>query len=201
MLKIGLTGNIGSGKSLVCKIFESAGVPVFHADEVGHNALSDPIIRQELRRRHGDSVFQPDGSVNRRALADIVFNKPTELAHLNSLVHPFVKNRFDEWCGQYVSAPFVIHEAAILFESGFNRYFEKIILVTAPESVRLQRVMARDGVGEPEIKARMDRQWPENDKRSLVDYVIINDGPTPLVPQVDAVLRALKELTEIGQVI
>lgn len=199
MLKIGLTGNIGSGKSLVCRIFESAGVPVFHADEVGHSALLDPTIRQELYRRHGESVFQPDGSVNRRALADIVFNQPAELAHLNSLVHPFVKNRFDEWCRQHDSAPFVVHEAAILFESGFNRYFDKIILVTAPEAVRLQRVMARDGFSEAEVRARMARQWPENDKIPLADYVIINDGPTPLVPQVDSILRSLKKLIDSGQ--
>ncbi|MGC8865389.1 MAG: dephospho-CoA kinase [Bacteroidales bacterium] len=193
MLKIGLTGNIGSGKSLVCNIFESTGVPVFHADEIGHAALQDSEIHQELTHRYGPSILRPDGSLNRRALAEIVFNDSSALEHLNSLVHPFVKRRFDEWCSQHTSAPFIIHEAAILFESGFNRYFDSLILVTAPEVVRLQRVMTRDGLNEAEVKARMARQWPEKNKLPLVDYVIVNDGYTPLVPQVDNVLRNLAQ--------
>lgn len=193
MLRVGLTGNIGSGKTLVCRIFESTGIPVFHADEAGHAALEDAYIRQQLLERHGSAILQPDGSLNRRALASIVFNRPEELDLLSGLVHPFVRQTFEHWCTRQSDAPVVIHEAAILFESGFYRYFDCIVFIIAPEEVRIQRVMLRDRVTLSEVKARMSRQWPEVEKIALSHYVIHNDGKSPLIPQVTAVLEALKE--------
>ncbi len=193
MLRVGLTGNIGSGKTLVCRIIESTGIPVFHADEAGHAALEDAYIRQQLLDRHGSAILQPDGSLNRRALASIVFNRPEELEFLSGLVHPFVRHTFEHWCARQADAAVVVHEAAILFESGFYRYFDCIIFISSPERVRLQRVMQRDGASLSDVKARMARQWNEETKIPLAHYVIYNDGILPLIPQVIKVLEALKK--------
>ncbi|MEJ5301906.1 MAG: dephospho-CoA kinase [Bacteroidales bacterium] len=192
MLRVGLTGNIGSGKSLVCRIFESTGIPVFKADEAGHAALEDKKILDELNSHYGSGIFNSDGTLNRRQLGNIVFNNPSELEFLSGLVHPFVKQCFDDWCKRQLYSQIVIHEAAIIFESGFNKYFDRIILVSAPEEIRLQRVLQRDGITISEAMARMDRQWPEEKKMPLSDYLIINDGKFPIIPQVFKILEALK---------
>lgn len=194
MLRVGLTGNIGSGKSLVCEIFETMGIPVFKADEAGHAALEDQIIRQELVERHGTAILHPDGSLDRRKLGRIVFSKPEELQYLSNLVHPFVKQSFDAWCQRQLDAQIVIHEAAIIFESGFQRYFDRIILVTAPEEIRLQRVLQRDVITISEIRERMTKQWPEEKKIPLSDYVIFNDGKLPIIPQIFMILESLKDI-------
>ncbi|NPV36275.1 MAG: dephospho-CoA kinase [Bacteroidales bacterium] len=192
MLRVGLTGNIGSGKSLVCKIFESTGIPVFKADEAGHAALEDQKIKDNLLTRYGSVIIQSDGSLDRRKLGGIVFSKPQELEYLSSLVHPFVEKCFNAWCDRQKDAQIVIQEAAIVFESGFAKYFDRIVLVTAPEEIRLQRVLQRDGITISEARARMGRQWPEEKKMPLSDYVIINDGKFPIIPQVFKILEALK---------
>lgn len=192
MLRVGLTGNIGSGKSLVCRIIESTGIPVFKADEAGHAALEDKKILDELNSHYGSVIFNSDGTLNRRQLGKIVFNNPSELEFLSGLVHPFVKQCFDNWCQRYLDSQIVIHEAAIIFESGFNKYFDRIILVSAPEEIRLQRVLQRDRITISEARARMDRQWPEEKKMPLSDYLIINDGKFPIIPQVFKILEALK---------
>lgn len=117
MLRVGLTGNIGSGKSLVCKIFESTGIPVFKADEAGHAALEDQKIKDNLLTRYGSVIIQSDGSLDRRKLGGIVFSKPQELEYLSSLVHPFVEKCFNAWCDRQKDAQIVIQEAAIVFEA------------------------------------------------------------------------------------
>ncbi|MDK2908491.1 MAG: dephospho-CoA kinase [Bacteroidales bacterium] len=192
MLRVGLTGNIGSGKSLVCRIFESTGIPVFKADEAGHAALEDQKIKDNLLTRYGSVIIQADGSLDRRKLSGIVFSKTQELEYLSSLVHPFVEKCFNAWCDRQKDAQIVIQEAAIIFESGFNKYFDRIILVSAPEEIRLQRVLQRDAITISEARARMDRQWPEEKKIPLSDYVINNDGKLPIIPQVIKILEALK---------
>ncbi|GAB6278807.1 MAG: dephospho-CoA kinase [Lentimicrobium sp.] len=185
MKKIGLTGNIGSGKSLIADIFESMGVAVFQADKAGHEALNESEIIQELLKRWGSHVLQSNTKQpNRKAIAEIVFKDENELSFLNELIHPVVLKYFEKWCLKYEDKPYVIHEAAILFESGFHTYFDKIIFVSAPQALRIQRVMQRDGLQVDDIINRMNRQWPEDMKIPLADYIIQNDEQHPLIPQV-----------------
>ncbi len=191
MLRVGLTGNMGSGKTLVCRIFETLGIPVFRADEAGHAALEDSAIKMELLNRFGSNILNPEGTLNRKALARIVFKSAEDLEYLASLIHPMVRQSFDAWCTQHHEAPFVIHEAAILFESGFDRFFDRIIFVSAPKAVCMERVMHRDGVSQSEFMARAARQWPEEKKIPLSHYVIQNDGIAPIIPQVFDIWKSL----------
>ena len=194
MKKVALTGNMGSGKSLVTEIFQSMGIPVFQADVAGHEALNEPEIIRQLRKRWGSQVLHPyTNQPNRKTIATIVFNDEDELLFLNELIHPIVRQYFENWYLKYTDQPYVIHEAAILFESGFHTQFDKIIFLSAPSTLRIQRVMQRDGVEAEDIIARMNRQWPEEMKIPLADYIIKNDEQQPLIPQVVRIHELLSQ--------
>ncbi|MCD4681924.1 MAG: dephospho-CoA kinase [Bacteroidales bacterium] len=192
MIKVGLTGNIGSGKSTVARIFKVLGVPVYHADEESKKFLNEPKIQQILVRKFGKEILS--GSIiNRKRLAEIVFAQSESLDFLNSVLHPLVKNDIDFWIKKHLHFPYIIQEAAILFESGFYKEFDKIITVTCPGELAVKRVMDRDDVTMEEVHKRMQNQWEQVKKVKLSDFIIDNSNNILVTPQV---LKIHKELPE-----
>lgn len=190
MIKVGLTGNIGSGKSTVTRIFETLGVPVYHADEEAKKFLSEKKIQLAIKEKFGGTVFS-GSTIDRKKLASAVFGDQDAIAFLNSLIHPRVREDLKVWFDHHVQYSYVIQEAAILFESGFYREFDKIITVAAPVELAIQRVMQRDGVGKDEIEKRMHHQWALERKIELSQYVIYNDQDHLVIPQVLAIHNEL----------
>jgi len=184
MLKVGLTGNIGSGKSVISQVFTVLGVPVFHADSEARKQFENEKTRQSVRRIFGSGVFSSSGEVMRPVLAEIVFNDSLLLEKLNRIIHPGVRKDYIQWCLQHQKAPYTLYEAAILFESGHYREMDKVICVTAPEEIRIRRVMERDRLTRKEVERRMANQWNEEEKIGLSDFVIKNDGSSMVITQV-----------------
>ena len=183
MLKIGLTGGIGSGKSTVAKIFETLGIPVYYADTEAKRLMnSSETLKKVIRQNFGEATYEND-QLNRKYLADIVFNDPEKLELLNALIHPVTINDAEQWMQQQ-SAPYSIKEAALLFESGAAENLDFIVGVYAPQALRIKRVMKRDGLTADEIMKRINRQVNEEMKMKLCDFVIINDEQELLIPQV-----------------
>ncbi|MBN1339335.1 MAG: dephospho-CoA kinase [Bacteroidales bacterium] len=182
MIIAGLTGNIGSGKSTVARVFETLGIAVFRADEYGRRALEKPAVTGMITARYGPEIMT-GLQIDRKKLAGIVFSDPDELKRLNAIIHPEVKAEFSAWLKRQ-QAPYILHEAAILFESGFNRMMDKVIFVDCPEDIAFERVMKRDGITLEEVRKRASFQWAAERKAGLADFVIINDGRQALLPQV-----------------
>jgi dephospho-CoA kinase len=192
MLKVGLTGGIGSGKSIVAGIFKVLGIPVFDADSEAKKIMeNDPVLRDQLIKEFGDGTFA-ENRLNRQYLAKLVFNNPYKLDKLNALVHPVTINAGETWM-KAQTTPYVIKEAALLFEAGAADNLDYIIGVFAPVHIRLQRVMDRDNLTREEIKARMNRQIQDEIKMKLCDFVLINDEQHLLTPQVLALHKVLVE--------
>jgi dephospho-CoA kinase len=189
---IGLTGGIGSGKSVVAKIFTTLGIPVFDADEEAkHMMQSNQEMKSKLIEQFGSSIYHASG-LQKEKLAAIVFNDPYQLQLLNAIVHPVTIQAAKNWAAKQ-NSPYVIKEAALIFESGAADGLFKVIGVTAPLSLRLQRVMHRDGVSKEQVEARMQHQISDTIKMRLCDYVIENSNQQMLIPQVlelDKVIRA-----------
>jgi dephospho-CoA kinase len=185
-LVIGLTGGIGSGKSVVAKIFETLGIPVYYADTEARRLMNeDPVLKAGIISLFGEKVYG-SGQLDRKYLSSVVFNDPAKLEQLNRLVHPATIRDAEEWRRRQ-QAPYVIKEAALLFESGANRSLDAVIGVSAPEELRVSRVMARDGISKEEVMKRIQRQMDERKKIALCDWVIFNDEKEFLVPQVLAI--------------
>jgi dephospho-CoA kinase len=183
MLKVGITGGIGSGKTTVCKVFETLGIPVYNADTQAKLLMNtDTELKATLQAYFGNEIYHV-GVLVRHKLAEIIFNDPAALEKANSWVHPAVARDFERWCSLQTS-PYVLEEAAIIFESNISHRFEKIILVTAPDDLRIERVCARDHVAPEIVRKRMDNQWPEEKKIILADYIIHNDNIHLITPQV-----------------
>jgi dephospho-CoA kinase len=191
MLKVGLTGNIGSGKSIVAGIFGTLGVPVFHADSEARKLFDNKEIKERIRAIYGPDVFTPTGEVIRPALAEIVFNDLVLLEKLNQVIHPAVRKNYLNWCLQFAEEPYTLYEAAILFESGHYQEMDKVICVTAPEALRIRRVMERDRLTRREVERRMANQWKEENKVNLSDFVIRNDESMMVIRQVMEIHEAL----------
>lgn len=184
MLTVGLTGGIGSGKSLIASVFRTLGIPVFNADDVGRNLTgSDPEILSGLHSWLGDEFFE-GGVLNRSMLAAMVFKDSRALQQLNEIIHPRVAGAFNNWVARHAADPYVIHEAAILFESGFYKQLDRIILVTCPEEVRVQRITARDGISREDALLRLRNQWTDELKIPLAHYVIHNDESELIIPAI-----------------
>jgi dephospho-CoA kinase len=186
MLKIGVTGGIGSGKSVVCEIFKILGVPVYNADEQAKNLIdSDPYIINKLVEKYGQEIYI-GGALDRKKLSQIVFNNKDELQFLNETVHPHVFAHFDEWLELNINKnnSYIVKEAALLFESGSYKELDKIILVSAPEKIRISRVVERDRIKEVEVKKIIQNQMSEDDKIAKAEFIINNDGDTLIIPQV-----------------
>ncbi len=196
-LKIGITGGIGSGKSTVCKVFSILGAPVFEADLVARQLMENDLqIRKGLVERFGEGVYTPNGSVDRKKLAALIFNDEIQLQKVNELVHPAVRSAFLKWADEQ-NVPYVVHEAAILFESGFYKMMDFTILVSAPEEERIQRVTKRDRSRLTEIKERMQKQWSDEEKRKLASIEIRNADHDLIIPQIIKIDKQLKEYGKI----
>ncbi|MBS7563616.1 dephospho-CoA kinase [Mucilaginibacter sp. Bleaf8] len=185
MLKIGITGNIGSGKTTISQVFELLGIPVFYADNEAKKVMTaDAILIAALRETFGPEAYLADGTLNRKYIAGIVFNNEAELKKLNALVHPAVFRAFDNWVLQHAHAPYVLKEAAILFESGSHKDCNYTILVTAPDAMRIDRVMQRDHITQQEAESRNAKQMPQEQKAALANFIIANDNTQLVIPQI-----------------
>ncbi|QHS60104.1 dephospho-CoA kinase [Chitinophaga agri] len=194
MLKIGITGGIGSGKSTVAKIFALLGVPVYYADDAAKTIMqTDKLLIEQVKKHFGAQIYDANNVLDRAALGKIVFNDKDKLELLNSLVHPATIRHSDEWADQQ-TAPYVIKEAALLFESGSFQYLDKCIGVYAPQPLRIHRVMKRDNIGRADVLARMHKQIDDNIKMKLCDYIIRNDDQEMVIPQVLALHQQLLTL-------
>lgn len=196
--RVGITGGIGSGKSTVCRIFHGAlGIPIFYADIWAKRLLDiDPDLRKGIIGIFGSEAYSPEGIYDRPHVAKIAFSDPAKLSALNALVHPAVEAESIDWHEHQaeVGCPYTLKEAALMIESGSHKHLDFLIVVTAPEDLRIQRVMERDGLSEDQVRARMRGQLPETDKVALADFVIVNDGSKMLLPQVWAAHRAVLAL-------
>ena len=185
MIKVGITGGIGSGKTTVCRIFEVLGVPVFYADVVAKSImLSDPILVQGVKDTFGNDAYYENGDFNRKYLADIVFNDNAQLEKLNALVHPAVFRAFDTWSTSFVNAPYILKEAALLFESESYKMCDLSVVVTAPLELKLSRVTQREKTTREAVQQRMDKQLSDEEKLKLPNFQIRNDEQHLLIPQV-----------------
>jgi dephospho-CoA kinase len=188
---IGLTGGIGSGKSVVAKIFSTMGIPVFNADETAKMMMqSNPEMKAKLIEQFGSSIYDASG-LQKEKLAAIVFNDSFQLQLLNAIVHPMTIQAAKDWAAKQTS-PYVIKEAALIFESGAADGLFKVVGVTAPLSLRIQRVMQRDGVSKEQVEARMKHQISDTIKMRLCDYVIENNNQQMLIPQVLELDKAIR---------
>jgi len=199
MLKIGITGGIGTGKTTVCRIFASCGAPVFDADNTAKQIMNtDPELISQIKETFGKEAYLPNGELDRKYLAGKVFNDAEALAKLNALVHPAAIQAFIDWAALQ-DAAYIVKEAAILFESGSHRDCDFTILVTADEPVRIARVMQRDAVDEESVRYRMSKQMPEEEKKQLADFVIDNNGTQALLPQVLKLHRQFLEMASADE--
>ena len=190
MLKIGLTGGIGSGKSTVAKVFEVLGIPVYYADEEAKRLMNeDEVLKEKIQELFGAESYT-NGLLNRKYIADIVFHDPKKLEQLNALVHPLTINDANNWLQQQTT-PYAIKEAALIFETGIHEYLDYVIGVYAPAPLRIQRVMERDNISLEAVMARMSKQMDEEEKMRLCNFVINNDEQQLLIPQVLALHEKL----------
>lgn len=184
--QIGITGGIGSGKSLVCKIFQHLGIPVYDADSHAKTLMTtDGILVSQIKKEFGDLAYHSDGSLNRVWLGNHVFHDEQKLKLLNELVHPRVGEDYGAWVLQQGACPYVLKEAALLFESTNYKALDAVIVVAASEVMRIQRVLSRDHHRSAEqIKAIVRKQMPEDEKQKLADHIIVNDETKLVIPQV-----------------
>jgi dephospho-CoA kinase len=182
MLKIGITGGIGSGKSVVSRIFDILNIPVYYADAKGKEFLTQKDVIQQIENEVRNVTTQ--GQIDRVKLASVVFNQQDKLEKLNSIIHPLIKDDFEKWSMLRSDNPYVIMESAILFESGFSSMFDYTIHVYCPIEIRIQRVMHRDNITESAIEARINNQWDDEKISSHASHRIVNDDKTALLPQI-----------------
>jgi len=194
MLKIGITGNIGSGKSTACKVFELLGIKVYSADERARLLMRKPEIIKAITKVFGTEILDSDGQVDRKKLGGIVFNNNEKLKQLEGIIHPATIKDFAEWCKAHTDEPYILKEAAILYESGTYKGLDKVIVIIADEATRIYRVVERDKSSPESVRQRDSHQWAEEEKIKHADYLIENDGKQLLLPQViklDKVLRGM----------
>ena len=183
MKKIGITGGIGSGKTYVASVFKSLGIPIFNADIQAKKIMtSSGKLIKLVKEEFGNEIYK-DSDLNKEKLASIVFSNSDKLQKLNSLVHPIVKEEFNNWCKKQTS-PYIIKEAAILFESNSHIGLDAVICVSAPLDLRIERLLNRDDYSEKEIKKRIENQISQEEKEKLSDYIIVNDEKDLLLPKI-----------------
>lgn len=183
IIKVGITGGIGSGKTTVAKVFEVLGVPVYYADEAAKRLMNeDEILKGEIQHHFGKECYL-EGKLNKKYLSELVFTNDKKLALLNSIVHPVTIADAQKWMQQQTT-PYAVKEAALIFESGSQQELDYVIGVFTPIPMRIQRVIKRDQLSREEIKARMDKQMDESIKMRLCDFVITNDEQQMVIPQV-----------------
>ncbi len=185
-LQVGITGGIGAGKSVVCKIFRCLGVPVYDADSRAKKLMTtDKVLIEQIKKEFGHLAYSQDGALDRVYLSRVAFENPQSLAKLNNLVHPRVGVDYQAWCMAHKGAKYLLREAALLYEAGSYKSVDKMIVVTAPESIRISRILARDPHrSQKDIEAIMKSQWPEEKKLNRANFVIHNDDQHMIIPQV-----------------
>jgi len=188
---IGLTGGIGSGKTTVANHFIAAGIPVYIADDAARKIMQSPEILREIEKTFGGSVFEK-GVLNRQKLSEIVFSNLDKLKKLNAIIHPAVKKNFGNWILNHKNSPFVIYEAAILFESGSYKDYDMIITVTAPLETRIERVIQRDKTTRQDVFKRINMQWTDEQRQAKSDFVSENINPEITKSEVNKILKILK---------
>ena len=191
-LQVGITGNMGSGKSTVCRIFAELGIPIYDADSRAKSLMLESPLKEQISAAFGGDAYLSNGELNRAFLSQVVFSDVAKLQQLNSLVHPAVAADAKHWHESQMDVPYTLREAALLIESGSYKLLDRLIVVTAPEKIRIERVISRDHSTRETALARMNKQLPESEKVALAHFVINNDGDTALIPQV---LRIHQELS------
>ncbi len=199
MIKIGVTGGIGSGKTVVCELLRIHGVPVFDADKEAKRLNdSSQQVREALIHHFGNELY--DGKkLNRKRLADLIFNDKRNLEVTNSIIHPALAEQFMNWCAERTCFPFVAIDAAVLFEANFDKYVDSVVAVYSPKEIRIDRVMKRDHTDRNKVVSRMKSQISEEEKKRMADHVILNDGHFSLIQQVDELLTKLQKLTRVAE--
>ncbi|MBI3510858.1 MAG: dephospho-CoA kinase [Bacteroidetes bacterium] len=194
MLKIGLTGGIGTGKSVIAEIFRVLGIPVFKADDVARDLQNEnEELKNSIKSIFGNDIYI-NGKLDRAKVSAIVFDDKEKLKKLNAAVHPAVAKIYDEFCRKNSDAKYIIKEAAILIEIG-DKSVDKMILVTAPEEIRIRRVMKRDNISEGDFLRRMKNQWTNDEKLKYADVVILNDGKEPIMEKILQIHEDLMSLS------
>jgi dephospho-CoA kinase len=194
LIKIGITGGIGSGKTIVCSIIEKLGFPVFYSDRVSKRLVNtNESIIAELKSLLGDDIYKSN-ELDREQMAKKIFGNESVIHQVNNIIHPCVRSCFENWMGEQQAA-IVFNEAAILFETGGYEAFDKNVLITAPEFVKISRVIDRDRITEEAVRARMRSQWTDEQKMKLADYVLVNDEQTGLLEQIENLITALLVVT------
>lgn len=188
---IGLTGGIGSGKSTVANYIASKGIPVYIADEEAKKIMERIEVKSSIQSLFKESILNADNTLNRNKIAELVFSNPDKLKQLNAIVHPAVKNHFINWMKEHKDDSFIIKEVAILFETGGHSDCDMVILITAPEDVRIERAMKRDNSSKESVLARIKNQLPEADKIKLSDFVIENTNLETTLLKIDEILKIL----------
>ncbi|WP_187262836.1 dephospho-CoA kinase [Pontibacter beigongshangensis] len=188
MLKIGITGGIGAGKSIVCRVFQLLGVPVYDSDARAKQVMQqNAALKDDLINTFGPDAYDTAGTLNRSYIASQVFNNPERLARLNALVHPRVATDFEQWAAAQAPAPYVLKEAALMYESQAWRQMDEIITVFSPMEVRIRRLLHRDAHRtEADVRAIISRQLQEEEKIARADHIIYNDDQQLIIPQVIA---------------
>lgn len=196
-ITVGITGGIGSGKSTICDFFKLLGAPVFEADVEAKKLMTcNAEIKTGLIDLFGSSIYTQNGTLDRKKLAGIIFSDKLQLEKVNALVHPIVRSEFRKWTDNQTAA-YVVHEAAILFESGFYKMMDFTILVSAPEDIRIKRVAKRDKVNAEQVKERMNKQWTDEQKRPLADVEFITNDMNLIIPRIIKIDKQLKEYGKI----
>ena len=191
MVRIGVTGGIGSGKSVVATLLALAGIPVYTADDESKLlTAASPVIREELKALLGDDIYTNE-RLDRKKLASLIFADEALLKEVNGIIHPVVRTDFQAWTKRQTSNICAM-ESAILYESGFDKDVDTVLMVYAPVDLRLERAMQRDGATEADIMKRMNRQMPDTLKRKLANFIIINDNVQALIPQVERFINSLR---------
>ncbi len=185
MIKVGITGGIGSGKTTVCKVFELLGVPVYYTDDEAKKILdSNKEVKFNIQNAFGSDVLNNEGEIDKKKLASTVFSNKEKLEKLNSIVHPAVRAHFENWSRFFLSQKYILKEAAILYESGAYKMVDKVIMVTAPLELRINRAMQRDKVTREQVEQRISKQLSDEEKIRRSLFVIHNDEKQLLIPQI-----------------
>lgn len=187
---IGLTGGIGSGKTMVAKHIASLGIPVYIADDEARKLMDTKEVIDLVAAAFGNEILD-DQKIHREKLSKLVFNNPEKLQQLNNIIHPLVKKHFDDWVQKNKKSPLVVKEAAILFETGGDKYCDSVITITAPLEIRLQRVIERDKTDKGSVLKRMKTQWSDEQRISKSDYVINNISVDETYKQIEQILHLL----------
>lgn len=190
---VGLTGGIGSGKSTIAQYLEAQGVPVYIADIRAKELMNSPEVVQLITKKFGSDLLSENG-IDRAKLARLVFADPKQLKALNQIIHPLVEEDFRHWVQQHIDAPIVVKEAAILFETGSYKALDKTITVSAPEDIRINRVMQRDNVTREEVVARMKNQFSDEKRAELADFIVENINISEAKRQIDDILKKLRKI-------